>query len=129
MRTQGIIAAIVVAGLAVGGLALASLGGEEDSPPQGADLTALKCPLVATARTAEGQQQYEPAPDAFDTAELIGLPLDDARALAAERGCEIVVSIEDGKGMPVPIDVDPKRIYVYTEDGAVTEIEGVGGGI
>ena len=26
-------------------------------------------------------------------------------------------------------DFDPKRIYVYTEDGVVTEIEGVGGGI
>jgi hypothetical protein len=40
-----------------------------------------------------------------------------------------VVSLEDGKGVPVPIDIDPKRIYVYTEDGVVTEIEGVGGGI
>jgi hypothetical protein len=29
----------------------------------------------------------------------------------------------------VPIDVDPKRIYVFTEHGAVTQIEGVGGGI
>ena len=129
MRTKGIIAAVVVAGLAVGGLALASLGEEDGRPTEGADLTALKCPLVPTARSADGQQEYEPAPDAFDTAELIGMSLDDARALAAEHGCDIVVSIEDGKGVPVPIDVDPKRIYVYTEDGAVTEIEGVGGGI
>jgi hypothetical protein len=128
VRTKGIIAAVVVAGLAIGGIALATLGGEEERPPQGADLTALKCPLVP-AGSADGQPQYEPAPDAFDTAELIGLSLDDARAEAAEHGCEIVVSIEDGKGVPVPIDVDPKRIYVYTEDGAVTEIEGVGGGI
>ncbi len=41
----------------------------------------------------------------------------------------VVVAKEDGKGLPVPADVDPKRIYVYTEDGKVTEIEGVGGGI
>ena len=129
MRTKAIIAAMIVVGLAVGGLALASLGGEEDRPAQGTDLTALRCPLVPTARSADGQQQYEPAPDAFDTAELIGLPLDDARAVASEHGCDIVVSVEDGKGVPVPIDVDPKRIYVYTEGGAVTEIEGVGGGI
>jgi hypothetical protein len=129
VRTKAVIAAVVVVGLAAGGLALASLGGEEARPTQGTDLTALKCPLVPTARSADGQQQYEPAPDAFDTGELIGLPLDDARALAADHGCEIVVSVEDGKGMPVPIEVDPKRIYVYTEDGAVTEIEGVGGGI
>lgn len=129
MRTRAIIAAVIVAGLAVGGLALASLGGEDDRPTQGTDLTALRCPLVPTTPTADGQQQYEPAPDAFDTAELIGLELDDARALAAEHGCGVVVSVEDGRGVPVPIDVDPKRIYVYTEDGAVTEIEGVGGGI
>jgi hypothetical protein len=129
VRTRAIIAAVVVAGLAVGGIALASLGGEDTPPTEGTDLTALKCPLVPTGDSADGQSQYEPAPDAFDTGELIGLRLDDARARAAEHGCEIVVSVEDGKGVPVPIDVDPKRIYVYTEDGAVTEIEGVGGGI
>jgi hypothetical protein len=129
VRTRAIIAAVVVAGLAGGAIALASLGGEEERASQGSDLTALRCPLVATGRSADGQQQYEAAPDSFDTAELIGLSLDDARARAAEHGCEIVVSVEDGKGVPVPIDVDPERIYVYTEDGAVTEIEGVGGGI
>lgn len=129
MQTRAIIAAVVVAGLAAGGIALASLGGDDTRPTEGSDLTALKCPLVPTAQSADGQQQYEPAPDAFDTSELIGLPLDDARALAADHGCEIVVSVKDGKGMPVPIEVDPKLIYVYTEKGAVTEIEGVGGGI
>jgi hypothetical protein len=118
-----------VAVLVIGGVALATLGGDEEQPAQGSDLTALRCPLVATGSTADGQQQYEPAPDAFDTAELIGLSLDDAHARAAEHGCTIVVSVQDGKGVPVPIDVDPTRIYVYTEDGAVTEIEGVGGGI
>jgi hypothetical protein len=129
VRTRAIIAAIVVAGLAIGGIVLATAGGEEERPAQGSDLTALRCPLVPGERSADGQQQYEPAPDSFDTAELIGLSLDDARARAAEHGCAIVVSVEDGKGVPVPIDVDPTRIYVYTEDGAVTEIEGVGGGI
>jgi hypothetical protein len=129
VRTKAIIAGVIVAVLAAGGLALASLGEEDERATQGTDLTALKCPLVPTARSADGQQEYEPAPDAFDTAELIGLRLDDARSLAAEHGCDIVVSVEDGKGVPVPIDVDPKRIYVYTEDGAVTEVEGVGGGI
>ena len=37
--------------------------------------------------------------------------------------------MEDGEGKPVPTDVDPERIYVYIEDGVVTEIEGVGGGL
>jgi hypothetical protein len=128
VRTRGIIAAVVVTALVIGGAALASLGDDEGAPA-GADLTTLRCPLVATSTATDGQPQYEPAPDAFDTGELIGLPLEEARAAAAEHGCEIVVSLEDGKGLAVPIDVDPKRIYVYTEDGAVTEIEGVGGGI
>jgi hypothetical protein len=128
VRTRGIIAGAIVAALVIGAVALATLGDDERAPA-GADLTTLRCPLVATPTTTDGQPRYEPAPDAFDTGELIGLPLDEARAAAAEHGCEIVVSLEDGKGLPVPIDVDPKRIYVYTEDGAVTEIEGVGGGI
>jgi len=130
VRAKLIIAAGIVAGLAVvAGVALASLGGDADRPTRGTDLTALRCPLVPTESPAGGQEQYEPAPDAFNTSELLGLSLDDARALAAEHRCEIVVSVEDGKGVPVPIDVDPERIYVYTEDGAVTEIEGVGGGV
>jgi hypothetical protein len=114
--------------LVVVGIALAVRGGDEEKQPTGSDLTAIRCPLVATGDVA-GVERYEPAEDAFDTAELIGMPLDDARARAAEHECEIVVSLEDGKGLPVPIDVDPKRIYVYTEDDVVTEIEGVGGGI
>jgi hypothetical protein len=99
-------------------LGVAGCGG--DDQPEGRDLTALRCPL-----TAEG----EPAENAFDTSELIGQKLEDAEATAAEHTCTIVVAMEDGKGLPVPADVDPKRIYVYTEDGVVTEIEGVGGGI
>jgi hypothetical protein len=98
-----------------GALFLAGCGGD-DKKPTGADLTVITCP----AKPAEG---------AFDTAELIGMRLEDARAKAAEHTCEVVVALEDGRGVPVPIDVDPKRIYVYTVDGVVTQIEGVGGGI
>lgn len=102
--------------------ALAGCGGDEERPT-GRNLNELRCPLVASGDT------YRPAKDSFDTAELIGEPLEKARATAAEHGCEIVVALEDGEGLPVPTDVDPERIYVYTEDGVVTEIEGVGGGI
>jgi len=118
-----------VAALAIAGLALATRGGEEDKNATGTDLTAIRCPLAPTAETAGGVEQYEPAEDSFDTAVLIGMSLGDARARAAEDGCEVVVSFEDGRGLPVPIEVDPKRIYVYTEDDVVTQIEGVGGGI
>jgi hypothetical protein len=104
-------------------------GGDDDPAPAGADLNAIRCPLVATGDQVDGVEQYEPAKDAFDTAELLDKPLRDAEATAADHGCTVVVSIADGKGQPVATDFDPKRIYVYTEDGVVTEIEGVGGGI
>jgi hypothetical protein len=118
----GIVAALVA------GLLVAGCGDDEEQPPAGPDLTAIRCPLVQKTDEA-GVQQYEPAKDAFDTAELIGRRLGAAEQKAAEHGCHIVVSLEDGTGKPVPTDVDPTRIYVYVEDGVVTEIEGVGGGL
>ena len=39
------------------------------------------------------------------------------------------MSVQDGAGQPVPIELNPKLIYVYTEKDVVTQIEGVGGGI
>jgi hypothetical protein len=110
-------------------VALAGCGADDEEKPKGVDLTAIRCPFVPTGDEADGTGGYKPAPDAFDTAELIGRPLEDARAHAAKRGCDIVVAMEDGKGVPVPTDIDPKRIYVYTEDDVVTRIEGVGGGL
>jgi len=117
--------------LGVAAAAVVALGGcgGDDEPVQGTDLTTLRCPLVATGEKVGSVEQYRPAEDAFDTAELIGESLDEAGATAGEHGCEIVVAKRDGEGLPVPADVDPERIYVYTEDGVVTEIEGVGGGI
>jgi hypothetical protein len=117
---RGILAVTVA-----GALVVAGCGGDDDDAARGTDLTALRCPLVATGNGDE----LKPAEDSFDTSELIGMSLAEARERAAEGGCEVVVSLEDGKGRPVPIEVDPERIYVYTEDGVVTEIEGVGGGI
>jgi hypothetical protein len=124
-----IITLVAVAVLAVAGIAVATGGGEEKQKTKGTDLTAIKCPLAATGQTSGGVEELKPAKNAFDTAELIGLSLADARAKAARHTCAIVVSVQDGKGLPVPLDVDPKRIYVYTEKGAVTQIEGVGGGL
>ena len=116
--------------LAVAGVAIASMGGDEEKrPTKGADLTAIRCPLVEDGQTADGETRYRPAKDAFDTKVLIGKQLPDAEAEAAKHGCTVVVSIEDGVGLPVPIDVDPTRIYVYTENNVVTTIEGVGGGL
>jgi len=120
-----------VAVLAVASIAIAARGGDEDKKPnKGADLTAIRCPLEPTGATsAGGEPEYKPAKNAFDTAELIGLKLDAAREKASAKGCDIVVSVKDGAGQPVPIELNPKLIYVYTENDAVTQIEGVGGGI
>jgi hypothetical protein len=121
----------ILAVAVAGGIALAALAGcgDDEEEPQGVDLNAIYCPMVPTAERVEGQRQWEPAENAFDTAELIGMPLDEARATAAEHDCDIVVSLRDGKGLPVPIDVNPSLIYVWTNHDVVTEIEGVGGGI
>ncbi len=121
----------VLALAAAGGIALAAIAGcgGDDEEPQGVDLTAIYCPMVPTGERVEGVRQWEPAENAFDTAELIGMMLSEARATAAEHDCNIVVSLRDGEGLPVPIDIDPSRVYVYTEENRVTQIEGVGGGI
>ncbi len=125
-----LIAVGVVVVLAAAGVAIASMGGEEEKKPKkGADLTAIRCPLEEAGQTADGETRYRPAGNSFDTKVLIGKQLSDAKAEAAKHGCNIVVSIEDGVGLPVPIEVDPTRIYVYTENNAVTTIEGVGGGL
>jgi hypothetical protein len=123
-HTSGWVALIGVA------VALGSAGcGDDSEPSRGTDLTAIKCPLEPTGKQVGGVDEYRPADNAFDTSELIGKPVEAAKTAAAEHGCEIVIAMEDGTGQPVPTDLDPARIYVYTEDDVVTEIEGVGGGI
>ena len=121
---------MAVAVLAVAGIAIAARGGDDKKATKGTDLTAIKCPLEPTGKTVGGTPEYRPAKDAFDTAELIG---SEARGRPqegqAEDRCDIVVSVKDGAGQPVPIELDPKLIYVYTEKDVVTQIEGVGGGI
>ena len=125
-----LVAVVAVAVLAVGSIALAARGGDEENekPSTSSDLTALKCPLEAVDPNVP-EPEYRPAKDAFDTSELLDKPLTDARTIAQRHGCEVIVSVQDGSGLPVPLDFDPTRIYVYTEKDVVTEIEGVGGGL
>jgi hypothetical protein len=119
----------LAASIAAVALAAAGCGGGSDADtPRGRDLTALECPMERTV-DANGEERYAPAENAFDTAELIGMQLAEARAKAADHGCEIIVASADGKGRPVPIEIDPTRIYVFVEREVVTYIEGVGGGI
>jgi hypothetical protein len=120
---------VAIAVLAVAGISIAARGGEEEKTKKGTDLTAVKCPLEPTGKSVGGEPEYKPAKDAFDTAELVGLTLADARKKASAKGCDVTVSVKDGAGQPVPIELNPKLIYVYTEKDVVTQIEGVGGGI
>ena len=126
MRMRWIATLVAVAVLAIAGIAVAARGGGEEKKTTGADLTAIMCPPAPSGDATAAPRR---AKNAFNTAGLIGLSLADAKAKAAKHSCTIVVSLEDGAGKPVPIDVDPARIYVYTEKGRVTHIEGVGGGI
>ena len=125
------LALVVVTVLAGVSIAIAARGdNEEDKKPTGTNLNAISCPLEETGKLdAGGQPELRPAKNAFDTAVLLNLPLEEARQKAAEKGCEIAVSVQDGAGQPVPIELNPKMIYVYTEKGRVVQIEGVGGGI
>lgn len=129
MRIRWVLAVIVVAVLAAGSIALAARGGDDDNDkPAAEDISAIKCPLEPVDPSAP-EPEYRPAKDAFDTKVLLDKPLADARSIAAQHGCEIVVSVKDGGGVPVPLDFDPARIFVYTEKDIVTQIEGVGGGL
>jgi hypothetical protein len=120
---------VAVALLAIASIAIAARSGDDKKATKGTDLSVVRCPLEPTGKTVGGVAEYKPAKDAFNTAELVGLKLDDAKKKAAGKRCDIIVSVKDGAGQPVPIELNPKLIYVYTEKDVVTQIEGVGGGI
>src|SRR5687767_1790929 len=99
-RWLAVAAAVALVGIAV---AMGACGEDEPEEPQGTDLTAIRCPLEPVGKVG-GVQQYEPAQDAFDTSELIGMEVHEAAASADEHGCHVIVSLKDGEGQPVPIE-------------------------
>ena len=129
MKTRWLIPLVAVVVLAVASIAIAARSGDDEKSTKGTNLTEIRCPLEPTGKTVGGTPEYRPAKDAFDTSVLVGLKLADAQKKAGENKCDIVVSVKDGAGQPVPIELDPNLIYVYTEKEVVTQIEGVGGGI
>jgi hypothetical protein len=129
VKTRWIIPLVAVVLLAIASIAIAARSGDDKKVTKGTNLSVVKCPLEPTGKTVGGVAEYRPAKDALDTAELVGLKLADARKKASESRCDVIVSVKDGQGQPVPIELNPKLIYVYTEKEVVTQIEGVGGGI
>ena len=71
--------------LAVASIAIAARSGDDKKATKGTDLTAIRCPLEPTGKTVGGAPEYRPAKDAFDTAELVGLKLADARKKASAK--------------------------------------------
>src|ERR1700754_929837 len=92
--------AAAAAACALACAALAGCGGDDEQKPAGVDLTTVRCPLVSEGAD-NGTEGVEPAKDAFDTATLLGKPIDDAQSTAGEHGCTVVVSVEDDRGLPV----------------------------
>lgn len=129
MKTRWILPLVAVVVLAIASIAIAARSGDDKKATKGTDLSVIKCPLEPTGKSVGGTPEYRPAKDAFNTAELVGLKLEDAKKKAAENRCDIIVSVKDGEGQPVPIELNPELIYVYTDKDVVTTIEGVGGGI
>jgi hypothetical protein len=129
VKTRWIIPLVAVVVLAIASIAIAARSGDDKKATKGTNLSEVKCPLEPTGKIVGGVAEYRPAKDAFDTAGLVGLKLEDAKRKAAGKSCDIIVSVKDGEGQPVPIELNPKLIYVYTDKDVVTQIEGVGGGI
>ena len=75
------------------------------------------------------EPEYRPTKDAFDTAELLDKPLADAVRSRSATGVRSSSRSRTAAACPVPLGLQPPRIYVYTEKGIVTQIEGVGGGL
>jgi hypothetical protein len=129
VKTRWILPLVAVVLLAIASIAIAARSGDEKKATKGTNLSVVRCPLEPTGKTNGGVPEYRPAKNAFDTAELVGLKLADARKKASVNHCDVIVSVQDGAGQQVPIELNPKLIYVYTEKDVVTQIEGVGGGI
>lgn len=64
--------------------------------------------------------------DGFDTANLLGLQLEEAEKLAQAHGCSIRLYKLDGKWFDVTTDLNPNRINVAVRNGTITEIFPIG---
>ena len=64
-------------------------------------------------------------PDRFDTARLVGRPLDRARRIARRHGCTVRVIKRDGKPRSGTDDFSRERANVVVRDGRVKRVDGV----
>lgn len=64
--------------------------------------------------------------DAFDATEIVGMTVEEGNSYAAERGCEVRITWQDGVGVPSTMDLNNSRINVFAEGDEITEIDSVG---
>ena len=77
------------------------------------------------------EPQVDPAepvdtPSKVDTSGVVGLTVDEATKVLAERGLTLRVAREDGEDLAVTMDFVETRVNVATEDGVITEVLSVG---
>jgi hypothetical protein len=63
---------------------------------------------------------------AFDARRLLGLNVSQAEALAHKYGDELLVTVRDGKSVPVTTEFASNRIDVIVIDGEITHVIGFG---
>jgi hypothetical protein len=83
----------------------------------------------------QGNTDFDPKPRAFCEAtadgdaeagaDIVGMPVEEARHAVAAGGCSLRVVEEDGKSLPITQDFSTERVNVIVEDGSVVRVDGV----
>ena len=111
MTHMGRVAGLLLVVLAV---ALAACGDSDSTESSG---TTAAAPSTETATCPKGTVAAD---------DVVGLTVDQAKAVALEQGCEEIRVIErDGKHLPTTMDFRVDRLNVAVTDGKVTSIDGV----
>jgi len=102
-----------ILGLAAAALLLCGGCAEKHDP--------LEIDLPEKGGSPSGSSPMESEVDTEDDA-YIGLPLEEARALAEERELPHRVTREDGESLPATTDFRPERLNFQVEDGEVVGV-------
>jgi hypothetical protein len=82
-------------------------------------MEAYFCPTLSTRQLSEGET-------AFDSRELVGLPLSTAKRRAKENSCEIRITRENGENYSITLALIPNRINIAVRGERVTRVFGIG---
>jgi hypothetical protein len=96
-------------------------------PPMPVDPMPEPAPAPDVPPTSSPQPAVDPVPPTeLDTSGIVGLTVDEATKLLAERGLTVRVAREDGEDLAVTMDFVDTRVNVATEAGVITEVLSVG---